>query len=107
VNENTRVTLDVRSSYSANGGMIAAYKWTQLPNGIPVTLTGANTATPTFTAPVVPKDTVLAFSLRVVEDHGGVNANPAVVYVMVKHIPNNIGTTGGITPGTTIIQPQQ
>jgi hypothetical protein len=26
---------------------------------------------------------------------------------MVKHNPNNIGTIGGNTPGSTVIQPQQ
>lgn len=80
VNENTRVTLDGRSSYSANGGMIAAYQWTQLPNGIPVTLTGANTTTPAFTAPAVPKDTIFAFNLRVVDNHGAVSTNPAIYH---------------------------
>ena len=33
--------------------------------GVPVLLLGANTATPTFAVPMVPTDTVLAFSLRV------------------------------------------
>jgi YVTN family beta-propeller protein len=110
VNENTKVTLDGRASYSLTGGVIVAYQWTQLPNGIPITLAGVNAATPTFTAPVVPTDTVLAFSLRVVDNHGAVSTNPAIVYVMVKQNPNvisNSGATGGITPGTTIIQPQQ
>ena len=56
---------------------------------------------------MVPTDTVLAFSLRVLDNHGAVSTNPSVVYVTVKHNPNNIGTTGGNTPGTNIIQPQQ
>jgi len=73
---------------------------------VPVVLTGANTATPTFTVPMVSTDTVLAFSLRVVDNHGAGSTNPAIVYVMVKHNPNYGPTTGGNTPGTTIIQPQ-
>lgn len=64
----------------ANGGMIVAYQWTQLPNGIPVTLTGANTTTPAFTAPAVPKDTIFAFNLRVVDNHGAVSTNPAIYH---------------------------
>ena len=36
---------------------------------------------------------------------GALNSNPAIVYIMVKHNPNNIGTTGGNTPGATIVQP--
>jgi hypothetical protein len=100
--------LDGRSSYSPTGGVVVGYQWTQLATvGVPVLLVGANTATPTFTVPMVPTDTVLAFSLRVLDDHGAVSTNPVVVYVMVKHNPNNIGTIGGGTPGTTAIQPQQ
>jgi K319-like protein len=110
VNENTKVMLDGRSSYSAYGEMIVGYQWTQLPNGIPVILTGANTATPTFTGPLVPTDAIFAFSLRVVDNHGAVSTNPAVAYVMVNHHPNVVshsGATGGIIPGSTIVQPQQ
>jgi hypothetical protein len=77
---------------------------------VPVVLTGANTATPTLTAPTVPTDTVLAFSLRVVDNHGAVSTNPAVKYVMVRQNPNVISNsvaTGGVTPSTAILQPQQ
>jgi hypothetical protein len=106
VTENVKVILDGRTSHPADGDTIVVYQWTQLPTGVPVTLTGANTDTPTFTVPVVPTDTVLAFSLRVVDNHGAGSTNPAVVYVMVKHNPHYGPTTGGNTPGTTIIQPQ-
>ena len=44
---------------------------------------------------------ILAFSLRVVDNHGAVSTNPAVVYVMVSQNPNvisNSGTTGSISP---------
>ena len=69
---------------------------------------GANTATPTFVAPILPYDTMLAFSLKVLDSDGGaVSTNPTIVYIMIKHNPNNIGATGGNTPGTNIIQPQQ
>jgi hypothetical protein len=107
VNENAKVTLDGLASYSPTGGVVVGYQWTQLAGGVPVILTGANTATPTLTTPIVPSDTVLAFSLRVMDNHGALSTNPAVVYVMVKHNPNNVGTTGGNTPGTTVIQPPQ
>jgi hypothetical protein len=108
VNENTKVTLDGRASYSSTGGVVVGYQWTQLATtGVPVILTGANTATPTLTTPLVPSDTVLAFSLRVLDNHGEVSINPAVVYVTVKHNPNNIGAIGGNTPRTSVIPPQQ
>jgi hypothetical protein len=74
---------------------------------VPVILAGANTATPTLITPTVPIDTILEFSLRVLDTHGSISTNPSVVYVMVKHNPSNIGTIGGNTPGATVIQPQQ
>ncbi len=52
-----------------------------------VSLSGANTATPIFTAPAVHTDTVLGFSLRVMDNHGVISTNPAVVYIMIKHNP--------------------
>jgi hypothetical protein len=40
-------------------------------------------------------------------DGGAVSINPSIVYVIIKHNPNNICPTGSSnTPGTTIIQPQ-
>jgi hypothetical protein len=91
---------------------IAAYQWTQVqiptnmgPQGPVVILQGSNTATPIFVAPILPYDITLAFSLKVMDSDGGaVSNNPTIVYVIVKHNPNNIGPT---TPGTTIIQPQE
>jgi hypothetical protein len=95
VNEKTKVTLDGRASYSQTGGVVA-YQWTQLATtGVPVLLVGANTATPAFTVTMVPTDTILAFSLRVLDNHGSISTNPAVVYVTVKHhIAGTIPTTG-------------
>jgi K319-like protein/Big-like domain-containing protein/NHL repeat-containing protein/6-bladed beta-propeller protein len=116
--ENMTVVLNGRNSYDPNlVGGIAAYQWTQLPTngGVPVALIGGDTATPYFIAPKLPYDNaILAFSLRVMDNHGVVSNNPAVVYVMVKHIPSlNIITNGpfnggSITPGvTTLIPPTQ
>jgi chitinase len=96
VAENSVVTLDGRASYDPDGGSIIAYQWTQIPNNgaVPVTLLGSNTATPIFRAPVVPTDTILMFSLRVVDSDGGtISTNPTIAYVLVRHglntaIPN-------------------
>jgi len=74
-----------QQQYQQSNRMIIAYQWIQLPIGIPVVLSNANTATPTFTAPVVSKDTTLAFSLRVMDNRGVVSTNPAIVYRMIKH----------------------
>jgi hypothetical protein len=96
VAENSIVTLDGKTSYDPDGGNIIAYQWTQIPNNgaVPVTLLGSNTATPIFRAPVVQTDTILMFSLRVVDSDGGtISTNPAIAYVLVRHgfntaIPN-------------------
>jgi len=58
------VVLDGRKSYDPNpGGGIVAYQWMQLPIGVHVVLSGTNSPTPTFKAPLVPSDKVLGFSL--------------------------------------------
>jgi hypothetical protein len=118
VDANTNVMLDGRNSFVPilqqqantttiaginNNKMIVAYQWIQLPVGVPVNITGANTPTPTFTAPMLPYDTTLAFSLRVMSNDGLVSSNQAVAYVMVKHYSatNNIGSSSGVQ------QPQQ
>jgi hypothetical protein len=103
VNENAKVTLDGRASYSPTGGVVVGYQWTQLAGGVPVILTGANTGTPTLTTPIVSSDTVLAFSLRVMDNHGAISTNPAVVYVMVKHSTSSIPTVAS----NSINQPQE
>jgi hypothetical protein len=108
VYENKTVVLDAKRSYDPNiGGTIITYQWTQLPTigAVPVTLMGANTATPYFTAPkALFENTILAFSLRVMDNHGAVSTNPAVVYIMVKHITHNVPA---ITGGSIINQQQQ
>ena len=123
VEANANVVLDGRNSYiptmlqqqaptaatiagannNNNNRIIIAYQWTQLPTGVPVNITGANTPTPTFTAPMLPYDTTLAFSLRVMSNDGMVSSNPAIVYVMVKHYT---GASTAIGNGGTSIQQQ-
>ncbi|MBI4888558.1 MAG: hypothetical protein HY824_15790 [Acidobacteria bacterium] len=51
VAEGAPTALDGTNSYD-NDGDALTYAWTQV-SGTPVTLTGANTATPSFTAPIV------------------------------------------------------
>jgi hypothetical protein len=119
VDANTNVMLDGRNSFVPilgqqantttilvinNNKMIIAYQWTQLSVGVPVNITGANTPTPTFIAPMLPYDTTLAFSLRVMSNDGLVSTNQAIVYVMVKHYYP--GSNSGISSGTPL-QPQQ
>jgi peptidoglycan/xylan/chitin deacetylase (PgdA/CDA1 family) len=117
VQANTNVILDGRNSYiptilqqqapnganNNNNRMIIAYQWTQVPVGLPVNITGANTPTPMFKAPMLPYDTTLAFSLRVMSNDGMISSNPAIVYVMVKHYT---GASTAIGNGGTTIQQQ-
>ncbi|HZW89157.1 MAG TPA: Ig-like domain-containing protein, partial [Myxococcaceae bacterium] len=58
------------------------FQWTA-PAGI--TLTGAGTATPTFVAPKVKKDTPFTFSLVVTDSHGAQSAPDTVVVTVRKH----------------------
>jgi hypothetical protein len=100
----SKVTLNGMSSYSPNiNNRIIEYEWTQLHTGVPITLVGANTATPTFTTPIVPTDTQLAFGVRVMDNHGSISTNTAIAYVIVKH---NISNTPVIS-SNSIIQPQK
>jgi hypothetical protein len=83
VNEGTAgVTLNGGSSTDSDG-TITSYSWRQTA-GPTVTLTGANTATPSFTAPSVTADTTLTFSLTVT-DNGGASASDTV-NVLVKNV---------------------
>lgn len=52
VHEGSPVALDGSASFDPDGDYIT-YKWAQL-TGAPVTLVGPATATPTFTAPLIP-----------------------------------------------------
>jgi hypothetical protein len=78
VSQGSLVTLVGAGSFSP-GGTIVSYSWTQT-SGTPVSLTGANTATPTFTAPTVA--TSLVFSLTVTDSNGAVSS-PSTVTVTV------------------------
>ena len=67
VNEGSAVTLV--GSGTDRDGTIASYAWTQTA-GAPVTLTGANTATASFTALQVVADTILTFQLTITDNNG-------------------------------------
>ncbi|MGZ5321759.1 MAG: PKD domain-containing protein [Solirubrobacterales bacterium] len=84
VNEFSVVTLDGTGSSDPESEALT-YSWAK---PMIVTLTGANTATPTFTAPQVSADTPLTFALKVCDE-----ANPAslcatdTVVVTVLDVP--------------------
>ena len=76
--EKSAVTLTAVAADS--DGDVTSYSWTQTA-GTPVTLTGADTATLSFTAPSVTEDTELTFSLSVTDDDEEAAAVSGIVTV--------------------------
>jgi predicted acyl esterase len=79
VNEGASVQLDGSGS-SDPDGQIVGWQWQQL-GGPQVALAGADTATPSFTAPDVDADTTLRFRLRVRDDGHGTDTDEVLVTV--------------------------
>ena len=71
------MTLNGNGSTDTDG-TIASYSWAQT-GGTAVTLTGANTATPSFTAPIGPA--TLTFELTVTDNDGATDTDTVVVNV--------------------------
>jgi ribosomal protein L14 len=94
-NEGTAVTLT--GSGTDSDGTIASFAWTQIA-GPTATLTNANTATATFTAPQVAVDTVLTFRLTVT-DNGGASGS-ATTNVTVRNV--NQAPTANAGPDQTV-----
>ncbi|WP_163988535.1 myxosortase-dependent M36 family metallopeptidase [Pyxidicoccus caerfyrddinensis] len=80
----TAVTLDGSASADADGSTVT-YQWTQV-GGPWVTLTGATTAKPSFTAPDVDANTELTF--RLVVSDGTLTSEAATVTVTVTQSDN-------------------
>jgi hypothetical protein len=85
VNENATVML-VGVAIDPDPDDKVGYSWTQVA-GPAITLNGADTDTPSFTAPSnLPSDTPLKFTLTAKNDKGAESTSPATVTVTVKHI---------------------
>ena len=84
VDEGSTVTLQ-GSAEDPDGDAVVSQQWTQV-SGLPVTLTGADTLTPSFTAPAVSKGSEeLVFQL--VASDGQLSGEAAMVSVTVRHVP--------------------
>ena len=79
----TTVALDGTASFATtSGATIVSYSWVQTSGSPTVTLTGANTAAPTFPAPTVSTSTPLTFSLTVTDSNGAVSAPDSVTITL-------------------------
>ena len=89
-----KVQLDGSASADSDGDTVS-YEWTQV-GGPTVSLSGADTATPSFTAPEVETDTELRFSL-VVRD-GSSASTASIVSVLVAPVSGGCSSTGAGAP---------
>jgi hypothetical protein len=97
VSPGAAVTLNGIAS-SDSDGTIVGYLWTQTA-GPTVTASGANTATPGFTAPMVTADTVLTFRLVVTDNKGWTSTDSIDVSVRVPDTARPV-TTASIVSST-------
>ena len=102
VNESSKVML-VGVAVDPDPNDKLSYSWTQIA-GPAIKLDGANTATPTFTAPSQRAiDTPLKFALIAKDNKGAASNNSAIVTVTVKHINHpplaNAGTDQTVNAG--------
>jgi tetratricopeptide (TPR) repeat protein len=100
VNAGDNVHLDGTKSKDPDGS-IASYSWKQV-GGPAVTLDGANTAAPTFTAPSnISSSVVLVFGLTVTDDKNATGISTAKITVNpVNHPPvANAGTDQTVNAG--------
>jgi hypothetical protein len=68
LNEGDTITLDASASQDSDGS-ISSFLWSQT-SGSEVLIENANTATPTFTFPLLSDDEVMTFSLTVIDNEG-------------------------------------
>jgi len=101
VYERTSVVLG--GSATDPDGTVASYSWTQL-SGITVSLSGANTASASFTAPSVSSDRVLTFRLTVTDNNGLTGTDTVAITVRNLVVPPiaNAGPDQTVNQTTTV-----
>jgi predicted outer membrane repeat protein len=94
------VTLNGSASYDADPTQTITYAWTQTA-GTPVTLTGASTAQPTFTAPNAAG--ALTFSLLVTDSLGLASSADTVTITVTNDAPiANAGADQSVVAGNSV-----
>ena len=86
VGENSAVTLAGAGSKDPDGDGLT-FSWVQEPGGIPVVLIGADSVSPSFTAPEVNGPEMLIFTLTVSDGYGGKDSDTVFVNVIGKNDP--------------------
>ncbi len=106
VDEGLAVNLNGSQSTDPDGDALS-FAWTQIGGSPTVTLTGANTATPTFSAPMVAASTPLTFRLTVNDGRGGTDTDDIIVTINDTSTPNtppvaNAGADQTVTFNATV-----
>ena len=101
----TTVTLDGSGSSDPDTGDTLTWSWAHTSGTPAVTLTGATTASPTFTAPVVTSSTSFVFTLTVSD--GTASATDTVTITVVPSGANqaptaNAGADRSVTAGASV-----
>ncbi|MCJ8269327.1 MAG: VCBS repeat-containing protein, partial [Psychrosphaera sp.] len=91
VDEQTQVTL--QGTGTDSDGTISSFSWSQT-SGTTVTLNNATSATATFTAPALPQNETLVFSLTVTDNQGATASDSISITVNYLNLPAAIAISG-------------
>ena len=105
VDEGATVQLDASASSDLEDeDSSLAYSWQQVDSsGYTISLSGANTATPSFTAPEVTADTDLIFQLTATDSLGKTGQDTVTITVIYNNPPSaNAGANAQVNEGDSV-----